>query len=131
MLLYLYIYRCVAVSGALDKGETRELKCDALRSGQYVFIVNNVNEVLTLCEVQVFAIRGKNLLGIALSKSNIVALFPAFSYFVIRVNNFIKKVMITVLTSKAIYSLTDFGPGILSTDWQSLLDFILNSGKSR
>ena len=45
--------------GGMGKGETRNFACQAPLMGQHVFIVNNVADYLTLCEVQVFAYKGK------------------------------------------------------------------------
>ena len=47
---------CIAVSGALGKGETRTLTCSPSVVGRYVFVAHRGKEYLTLCEVQVFAV---------------------------------------------------------------------------
>ena len=46
----------------MGRSETRALKCTVPVEGRYVFVINNVTEPLTLCEVQVFAHRGLLLL---------------------------------------------------------------------
>ena len=45
---------CAQYSGALPASETGTIICTSHPSGRYVYIYMRQNEVLTLCEVQVF-----------------------------------------------------------------------------
>ena len=68
------------MGGAMKKGETRTFTCSNSLKGRYVFIVNNVNDYLTLCEVQVFAVRGmvyRHLIMISCSRKDIYAPYVA------------------------------------------------------
>lgn len=42
----------------MGKGQTRQFPCSRPIKGRYVFVVLNVNEYLTLCEVEVYGVRG-------------------------------------------------------------------------
>ena len=43
----------------MKQGQTRQFPCSRMIKGRYVFVVLNVNEYLTLCEVEVYAVAGK------------------------------------------------------------------------
>ncbi|XP_065051247.1 uncharacterized protein LOC135680930 isoform X2 [Rhopilema esculentum] len=49
---------CTFFPGAIGQGQTQELSCTPPKQGRYVFVALRVQEWLTLCEVEVFAIRG-------------------------------------------------------------------------
>eukprot|EP00795_Rhopilema_esculentum_P012586 gene12586-3287_t len=50
--------KCTFFPGAIGQGQTQELSCTPPKQGRYVFVALRVQEWLTLCEVEVFAIRG-------------------------------------------------------------------------
>ena len=49
---------CVYYPGAIGKGKTVELVCTKPMDGKLVFIMLRGSDWLTLCEVEVFAIKG-------------------------------------------------------------------------
>ncbi len=53
-----YFHRCVYYAPAFKAGETRSLDCTSPKVGRYVSVGLRVNEYLTLCEVEVFAVGG-------------------------------------------------------------------------
>ena len=44
--------------GAFGRGQTKALQCTQPKTGRYVFVRLRVTEYLTLCEVEVYAVRG-------------------------------------------------------------------------
>ena len=54
--------RCKYYPGAVGKGRTIELTCSNPVAGRYVFIRLKVKEYLTLCEVEVYTLKGQLLL---------------------------------------------------------------------
>ena len=54
-------FRCAFHPGAFGKGQTKDISCTTQRTGRYVFIILRATEYLTLCEVEVFAVRGGRL----------------------------------------------------------------------
>lgn len=52
------IYSCATHLNALGRGETKFIQCSTPKSGRYVVVNLRITEYLTLCEVEVYAIRG-------------------------------------------------------------------------
>ena len=51
---------CARQPGAFSAGETRKLPCKGPVRGRYVIIsIPGKGQILTLCEVQVYAVKGK------------------------------------------------------------------------
>ncbi len=51
---------CAHVAGAVGAGERRLIACQTMHVGQFVFIYLTTAGILTLCEVEVFAVPGKS-----------------------------------------------------------------------
>ena len=54
---YFVKYRCTYHGGSFGRGQTKALTCSQPKIGRYVFVKLRVNEYLTLCEVEVMAIK--------------------------------------------------------------------------
>ena len=55
---------CIQVWPAFTSGATRRVICTNPVSGRYVIVtVTGATEILTLCEVQVYGVPGKVLIG--------------------------------------------------------------------
>ena len=52
--------RCAFYQGAVGKGKTADIFCTKEVSGRYVFVMLRATDYLTLCEVEVFGIKGGN-----------------------------------------------------------------------
>lgn len=55
--IYLSVLRCAYHAAALGKAETKDLKCTSPVMGRYVYVALRVQEELTLCEVEVYAVK--------------------------------------------------------------------------
>ena len=51
----LKFFRCAYSLNSLGKGETKDFLCSKPITGRYVYITLMVSEILTLCEVEVYA----------------------------------------------------------------------------
>ena len=51
----LKFFRCTYSLSSLGKGETKDFLCSKPITGRYVYITLMVSEILTLCEVEVYA----------------------------------------------------------------------------
>ena len=58
-MTFRYFYSCFHVPGTLNKGETHDIVCGQSVQGQFVFVVLNGRDYLTLCEVEVLGLKGK------------------------------------------------------------------------
>ena len=61
LLIFCSNFRCDRVRGSMQKGETRDIICVQPVRGHLVFVVLNGRNYLTLCEVEVMAVKGKLL----------------------------------------------------------------------
>ena len=57
--LLLFCCRCAYHPGAFGRGEAKTLSCSKPLRGRYLFVTLKTTEILTVCEVEVFAVRGK------------------------------------------------------------------------
>ena len=62
--------RCARVPGAFGSGETRELACSRPLKGRYVYVTLMVTEILTVCEVEVYPIKGSVIEKVAALTGN-------------------------------------------------------------
>ena len=60
-MLLISLRRCAYHAGAFGRGQTKAIQCTQPKVGRYVFVRLRVTEYLTLCEVEVMAVRGINL----------------------------------------------------------------------
>ena len=57
-ILLILFSRCTYHPGAFGRGQTKSLRCSSPKIGRYVFVRLRVTEYLTLCEVEVSAVKG-------------------------------------------------------------------------
>ena len=53
------VHSCAYHPPAFGKGQTKFLECSSPKIGRYVYVTLITTEYLTLCEVEVYAVKGK------------------------------------------------------------------------
>ena len=58
LIVFHSFYRCAKSPRAFARAEKRDMVCSRPMKGRYVYVTLRVTEILTVCEVEVFPIKG-------------------------------------------------------------------------